>query len=284
MQLGIRLHDINTSLPASEQTMEVRAAKAAEEGFTCVHLAYSKVIKGYTFDDTALTEGLGKYTKRVFEGNGLDVAVLGCYLNLAHPDPEKIKELQSRYFGHIRVASLLGASVVGTETGAPNPEYKMDANTHSEEALQTFIRNLAPVVECAEHYGVTMAIEPVWKHIVYNADRAKKVIDSIGSNNLRIIFDPVNILYPGNIDERESVFAHTIDTLADKIAVVHLKDYVPAGDDLKSIAAGTGEMDYTQILKFMKERKPYIQATLENTTNENAVSSRKYLQELYDSI
>ena len=29
--------------------------------------------------------------------------------------------------------------------------------------------------------------------------------------------------------------------------------------------AGTGVMDYREILKFMKERKPYIQATLENT-------------------
>ena len=43
-------------------------------------------------------------------------------------------------------------------------------------------------------------------------------------------------------------------------------------------------MDYKQILQFMKARKPYIQATLENTTDENAVSSRVFLQELYDSL
>ena len=118
----------------------------------------------------------------------------------------------------------------------------------------------------------------------YNADRALKVIDAIGSNNLRIIFDPVNLLYPGNIDKKDEVFADTIEKLADRIAVVHLKDYVPEGNDLKSIAAGTGEMDYTRILKFMKERKPYIQATLENTVNDNAVTSRKYLEELYNNL
>ncbi len=43
-------------------------------------------------------------------------------------------------------------------------------------------------------------------------------------------------------------------------------------------------MVYTQILRFLKARKPYIQATLENTSNENAVSSRMYLQNLYDSL
>ena len=284
MQLGIRLHDIHTGLGPEFQTMERRAVTAREEGFTCVHLAYSKVIKGYTFDDCALTEGLAKYTRRVFEGQGLDVAVLGCYLNLAHPDPDKLKEIQSRYYGHLRVASLLGAGVVGTETGAPNAQYKMDANTHSEEALDTFIRGLAPVVERAEKCGVTMAIEPVWKHIVYSPDRAVKVLEAIQSPNLRIIFDPVNLLYPGNLDERGKVIGEAMEKLCDRIAVVHLKDCVPDGDDLKSIAAGTGVMDYKEILKFIKARKPYIHTTLENTTDENAVSSRTYLQEIYDGL
>ena len=284
MQLGIRLHDIHAKLGPEFQTMEKRAQTAREEGFTCVHLAYSKVIKGYTFDDCALTEGLAKYTRRVFEGQGLDVAVLGCYLNLAHPDPDKLKEIQSRYYGHLRVASLLGTGVVGTETGAPNAQYKMDANTHSEEALETFIRGLAPVVERAEKCGVTMAIEPVWKHIVYSPDRAVKVLEAIQSPNLRIIFDPVNLLYPGNLDERDKVIGEAMEKLCDRIAVVHLKDCVPDGDDLKSIAAGTGVMNYREILKFMKARKPYIHATLENTTDENAVSSRMYLQEIYDGL
>ncbi len=284
MQLGIRLHDVNASLGDEFKTMEKRAEKAREEGFSCVHLAYSKVVKGWTFDNCALTEGLAQYTRRVFRQNDLDVAVLGCYLNLAHPDPEKLKEIQSRSYGSIRVASLLGASVVGTETGAPNAQYKMDDNTHSKEALEAFIRGLAPVVECAEKYGVSMAIEPVWKHIVCTPERARIVLDAIGSRNLRIIFDPVNLLYPGNLNEREELFERTMNLLGDDIAVVHLKDYVPEGDDLKSIAAGTGEMDYRQILSFMKARKPYIQATLENTTNDNAVQSREMLEQLYSTL
>ncbi len=264
--------------------MEARAAKAREEGFCCVHLALSKVIKGVTFDESALTEGLAMHTRRVFAQNGLDVAVLGCYLNLAHPDPEKLRDIQSRYYGHLRVASLMGAGVVGTETGAPNAEYKMDANTHSDEALDVFIRGLAPVVECAERWGVSLAIEPVWKHIVYDADRAMRVLDAIKSPNLRIILDPVNLLYAGNADERERVIGDAIEKLGERVAVVHLKDFVREGDELRSIAAGTGEMDYAPILRFMKERKPYIQATLENTANNNAVQSRELLQRLYSEL
>lgn len=284
MQIGIRLHDVNTGLAPELQTMESRAAKAREEGFSCVHLAFSKVIKGVAFDDCALNEGLAKYTKRVFERQELDVAVLGCYLNLAHPDEEKLREIQSRYFGHIRVAALMGACVVGTETGAPNPQYKLDANTHTDEALETFIRGLAPVVACAETYGVTMAIEPVWNHIVFDADRAVRVLNTIASRNLRIIFDPVNLLYTGNVERREYVLRDAMEKLADHIAVVHLKDFVQENGKLVSIAAGTGEMDYKEILRFMKARKPYIHATLENTSNENAVASRELLQRIYTEV
>ena len=42
--------------------------------------------------------------------------------------------------------------------------------------------------------GVIMAIEPVYKHIVCNPIRARKVLVTIASPNLQIFFDPVNLL------------------------------------------------------------------------------------------
>ena len=284
MQLGIRLHDVNSAAPESEQTLEARAAKARAEGFQCVHLALSKCIKGVTFDYAALTEGLAAHVRRVFREQDLDIAVLGCYLNLAHPDREKVNAFQSRYYGSLRVASLAGIGMVGTETGAPNAEYKLDANTHGREALRTFMWNLEPVLEFAERCGTTLAIEPVWNHIVYNADRALEVIKGMESPSLRIIFDPVNLLCMENADERERVFGDAMEKLCDYIAMVHLKDFVRTDGKLVSVAAGTGEMDYTAILRFLKARKPYIQASLENTTNDNAVQSRLFLEELYQKL
>lgn len=284
MQFGIRLHDVNASLPAEEQTLEARARKAREEGFSCVHLALSKCIPGVTFDNAALTEGLAAYVRRVFRREELDVAVLGCYLNLAHPDPAKVSEFQSRYFGSLRVASQAGIGMVGTETGAPNAAYKLDANTHSPEALRTFMWNLEPVVEYAEKFGTIIAIEPVWNHIVYDADRALVVLHAIQSPNLRIIFDPVNLLAMENVDRREQVLGDAMDKLCDYIAMVHLKDYVRKDGKLVSVAAGTGEMDYTEIMRFLKSKKPFIQASLENTSNDNAVQAREFLERAYASV
>ena len=281
LQIGIRLHDVNASLSEEDQTIEARAKKAQEEGFSCVHLALQKVIQGVTFDDSSLTEGLAHQLRRLFDRYGLNIAVLGCYLNLATPDAEKLREFQRRYIAHMRVASLCGAGLVGTETGAPNIAYKLDANTHSDAALKTFLYNLEPVIDAAEHYGVSFAIEPVWNHIVYDADRALAVLKSVGSPNLRIIFDPVNLLSPDNADDREAVIREAMEKLCEHIAMVHLKDFVRRDGKLVSVAAGDGEMEYSSFLRFLRARKPYIQATLENTTNENAVRSRELIRRLY---
>lgn len=281
IQIGIRLHDVNTTKEKQFQTLEERAKTARAEGFSCVHLALGKVIPGVVFDEAAMTEGLAMRVKRVFGQNELDVAVLGCYLNLAHPDPAKRKDIQSRYYANIRVAALAGACMVGTETGAPNEAYKYEPACHGAEALDTFIRNLAPVAEEAEKRGVTLAIEPVWNHIVWNPDRALEVIRSIGSRNLRIIFDPVNLLSMENVEDRERVIGEAMDKLCDRIAMVHLKDFARENGKLKSVAAGTGEMDYSDILSFLKARKPYVMATLENTDDTNAVWAREHIEALY---
>ncbi len=284
IQIGIRLHDVNTTKEKSFQTLEARARTAREEGFSCVHLALGKVIPGVDFDEAALTEGLAMRVKRVFAENGLDIAVLGCYLNLAHPDEAKLREIQAKYYAHIRVAALSGACMVGTETGAPNAAYKYEPACHGQEALDRFLRGLEPVVAEAEKRGVTLAIEPVWNHIVWNPDRALEVIRAIGSRNLRVIFDPVNLLSMENVDDRERVIGEAMDKLCDRIAVVHLKDFVRENGKLRSVAAGTGEMDYSAILAFLKARKPYVMATLENTDDTNAVWAREHMERIYSQI
>ncbi len=277
MQLGIRLHDAK-NLPLEERLQVIH-----DQGFLCGHLALGKVIKEYSVKNEALTPGYAMYLKKLFAKNDIDIAVLGCYLNLANPNAEKLAQAVERYKSHIRFASILGCGVVGTETGAPNEEYKYEPACHSEEALETFITNLEPVVRYAEQMGVIVAIEPVWKHIVYDADRAKMVLDRIQSPNLQIILDPVNLLGIENYKDQVEIVKHAIDVLGEDVAVVHIKDFIVNNNELVSVAAGNGLMNYDDVIRFMKERKPYIHATLENTVPENAVEARKFIQGLWDN-
>lgn len=276
MKLGIRLHDTK-KLPLGERLDEVN-----RQGFSCVHLALSKVITENSVAPEALTPGYAMELKRLFFEKKLDIAVLGCYLNLANPDPAQLAKTVETYMANIRFAAFLGCGVVGTETGAPNVEYRYEPACHSEEALALFIKNVRPVVEYAEKMGVILAIEPVWKHIVCDPGRARRVLDEINSPNLQIILDPVNLLDISNYERQTEIVEEAIELLGKDVAVVHIKDYQVDGGTFKSVAAGTGKMDYTALMKFIKERKPYIHATLEDTVPENAVQAREHMQKLWE--
>ena len=263
MRIGIRAHDVAYA-PLEELIPNIHA-----QGFHCMHIALSKSIKEFKPGVETMTPGLAMYIKELCTENKVDVAVLGCYLNLCNPNPEKHKEIVEKYKAHIRFASILGCGVVGTETGAVNEEYKYEPANHSEEA-----------------------IEPVWKHIVYTVERARKVLDAIDSPNLQIIFDPVNLLCVDNLAQQDEIIEKAFDLLLKDIAVVHCKDYIVEGSELKSVAAGTGKgnpvtgggLNYPLLLKKIKEHKPYVHCTLENTVPENAVATREFMERTYASV
>lgn len=278
MQLGIRLHD-TTKLPFAERIADVHNL-----GFACGHLALAKVIDEFPTTDEALTPGLAMYIKNVFAKNDVDIAVLGCYLNLANPNRELLEKTVHRYMAHIRFASWLGCGVVGTETGAPNETYSFTPECHTEEALQLFIQNVRPIVKYAEQMGVVFAIEPVYRHIVWNPKQARRVLDEIHSPNLQIIFDPVNLLDIANYQDRDEIIREAIELLGPDIAMVHLKDFRIEDGKMISVGCGLGEMDYTDILKFMKERKPFIHATLEDTKPENNQQVKNFILRKYAEV
>lgn len=277
MQVGIRLHDVQKG------SIEERAHIAHEQGFKCAHVALSKLMD-YKMTLPELTPGFAAHIRKTFEKEDLDIAVLGCYLNLATPDEAALKNNQEVYKAHLRLASQLGCGVVGTETGAPNVAYKYEEACHSDEALKIFVENLKPVIKVAESMGVIMALEPVFKHIMWNPARTRQVLDAIDSPNLQIIFDPVNLLDISNYERREEIFEEAIDTFGKEVAMIHIKDFTVEDDKLVACAAGTGLMNYDKILKFAKEQKPFIHATLENTIPENAVSSREFIETRYNNI
>ncbi|MEG0741632.1 MAG: sugar phosphate isomerase/epimerase [Clostridia bacterium] len=273
MSIGIRLHD------AAGNTLEERAVRVRAQGFQCVHIALSKVLGPEYMEPGMLTPGLASYVRRAL--GGLDAAVLGCYLNLAHPSEGAYHDAVKKYTAHLSFCRWLNAGVVGTETGNPNAEYRYDPEkSHTEAALMLFIERVRPVVAAAEKLGATLAIEPVFTHIVCDPKRARRVLDEVNSPNLKIILDPLNLLDESNFERRDAVLAEALELLGEDVAVLHVKDYVLAHGKIKSVAAGTGVMDYRAIMNYMGKHKPHIDMTLEDTLPENAEAAGKFIKKL----
>ncbi len=280
LQLGIRLHDAER-LPLERLLPTIRG-----QGLTCCHLALSKSFPDVPCTPASLTPGYANYLKNAFRQGGVDIAVLGNYLNLLDPDEDSLKYSMKMYETHIRFASLLGCGMVATETGAPNHEYAFCPECREEKTLSRFIERLKPVVRCAEQFGVILAIEPVIRHSMWNPQCCRKVLDEVGSPNLQILFDPVNLLDKENVDHCDELFQEMFELVGQEIAAVHLKDYRHSEDGKElitiGIGAGLGEMDYSGIMRFLKREKPYIFATLEDSKPENAAFCAAAMRKAYE--
>jgi sugar phosphate isomerase/epimerase len=256
--IGIRLHD------TIEGSFEEKAAFIKSQGFSHIHLALSKV--GMSSKPADLTPAYADSIKNTL--GETKICVLGCYKNLG---AKLFDVLKSEYEANILMSKSLGAAVVGTESATDAAK-----SNHSAKSYKCVIDNIAALMQTAEENGVIFAVEPVYKHIIHDTETALSMLRDIRSKNLKIIFDPVNLLDISNIDDRDRLFAEFIDKLGEYIKVIHIKDFVIDNGELKSVGAGFGEMgdSYKNIMKFAG----VLPISLENTTPETAVKSMELLR------
>lgn len=227
MEIGIRLHDTAGS------NLEEHLRNAKEQGFSCVHIAMSKVVPGFKMADAPelLTDALADEVRGLLEKYNQRCVLLGCYLNLCSPDLSAHERTLMNYRAHLRFGKKIGALMVGTETGAPNIGYKSCPECRTEESLRLFIERVKPVVRWAEEEGMMLAIEPVTRHIVCTAERCQRVLAEVRSENLRVILDAVNLLDRENVHQAQEVVTDAVARLGDSAELLHIKDFLPDGTD-----------------------------------------------------
>lgn len=290
MEIGIRLHDTAGS------NLEEHLRNAREQGFSCVHIAMSKVVPGFKMADAPelLTDALADEVRGLLEKYNQRCVLLGCYLNLCSPDLSGARahadELSCAFAVWQKNRRADGRH---GKPGAPNIGYKSCPECRTEESLRLFIERVKPVVRWAEEEGMMLAIEPVTRHIVCTAERCQRVLAEVHSENLRVILDAVNLLDRENVHQAQEVVTDAVARLGDSAELLHIKDFLPDGTDecawarqnianvnmfdgLLSIAPGLGQMDYRPLMQLAKRRN--LPMTLENTNPQNAVSARRTLE------
>ena len=134
MRLGVRAHDFGR-LPAGEL-----ASPVAAHGFTSVQLALNKAIAGLDLKPGDLNPGLAFEIGQAFRRCGIQIAVLGCYINPLHPDPAR--HTNSRWFKeHLRFARDFGCGLVALETGSFH-RITLPPGNHGEKAFQESLEAL----------------------------------------------------------------------------------------------------------------------------------------------
>ena len=274
VRIGIRAHDFGR-LPAGEL-----AAKIAAGGFSCAQLAVGKAIAGITLKPGLLNPGLAFEIGEEFRRHGVQIAVLGCYVNPLHPDLATRRSLLTLFKEHLRFARDFGTGLVALETGSVNADYTPHPDNHGEAAFQDSLASIAELAAEAERFGVLVGIEGVASHAVSTPRKMRKMLDAVGSANLQVVFDPVNLLTAENHSEQERVIGDSLDLFGDRIVAIHAKDFVIEHGQLRPVAAGEGHLRHDLVMRFVVEEKPGISILLEDTTELTARPCAEFLRKV----
>lgn len=259
MLLGVRAHDFG------KKSVEELAIQISDKGFTSIQLALSKAVAGIDNDLGKLSPGMANYIGHTFRKHHIQIAVLGCYINPIHPDPEIRKKSLNRFKEHIRYARDFGCSIIGTETGSLNADCSYHPDTCNPKTLETFIDSISELVEEAEKFGVLVGIEGVTTHTISTPAKMKQVLDKIHSNNLQVIFDPVNLLDSTNYLNQDQIIRESFELFGDRMVILHAKDFIMENQIKKPAVAGTGLLNWEMLMETLISTKPYIHILLEDT-------------------
>lgn len=278
MRLGIRCHDV------IHNNLEELGKNIQEKNLKCVHLALQKIKADFDMNKAHITTGMAKHVKDVLAKHDITIDILGCYINLANPDDDELNILLNKFKEHIRFVRDFGCTLVGTETGALNKEYVYGPENNTEEAFLRTLNSIRVLVKEAEKFGVIVAIEGVAKHVINTPERMKRVLDNIDSNNVQVIFDPVNFIDEKNYKDQEEMIRKSFELFGDRIVAVHAKDFIYEDNEIKLAPIGRGLLNYELLLSLIKERNPYMDIFLESTKPEHVDESIAYINEVYNSV
>lgn len=276
LNLGIRAHDLG---PADLDTLIL---KLKNYGLTHIQFAIKKSFPGIIESYDQLTPGMAAFYGRRFSEEGINLSILGCYVNIVDSDMEKRAQALSDFTRHLRLSSDFRASMVATETGSVKKGYTPDNFT--EEAFQRAVKSVSQMVESAEMYGATVAIEAGINHPIHTAPLAKRLIDEVKSDNLKMILDGANLMRPENHPFQEKVIAEALDLLDGHIVAMHLKDYVIEDGKVKIVPVGQGNMRYDHLLSYVKYSKPLMYVSLEATREPDIDKSIALLKDIYKTV
>ncbi|SER29047.1 Sugar phosphate isomerase/epimerase [Gracilibacillus ureilyticus] len=277
LNLGIRGHDIDYHEP------ELIAKEVASKGLGSVQLALAKSFPDLPTQTGSLSPGFAKQMFQSFRDHRVNVAILGCYINMIHPDPEKREQLLSRFKEHIRFARDFGCSIVASETGNVNEKMGYTEDNFTEEAFRKVVKSVKALTNEAERWGVIVGIEGGINHPIHTPELMGRLLDEVDSNHLQVVFDPANFMSMENYHDQEKVFGQSFELFGDRMAAIHAKDFIIEDQWIKMVPVGKGMLRYDLLFQWLKENKPYIEVLLENTKEPYIDDSIKYLHEQYDN-
>ena len=237
-------------------------ARIRDIGFACVQFAFSSVSEaefvptGQLELPERISPALLKAVGEASERHGLPIGVINATFNMAHPDPEVREEGLRRLKTHAEAARSLGCPVLSLCSGTRNEGHLWTPHPDNgtPEAWEAMFGTMLRAAEIAERYGVTLAVESEASNVIDTPEKARRLMDGVGSDRIGMILDPANLFHAGEAHPENA--RRTLDEafarFGPSIVAAHGKDILE-GDGISFCGTGRGIVDFPYMAEKLKE-------------------------------
>jgi len=233
-------------------------------GFEAVQFAFSSIAEtgfvpnGEIEIPAAIPYAAVLQADRAARKYDLPIEVINGTFNMAHPDSAVREEGLRRFAVLVDAASALGAKYISLCSGSRNAAHlwTWSPDNDTVEAWDAMFDTISRAVALAEKGGITLAIESEAANIIDTPENARRVMDEVGSPNLKMILDCANLFHRGKAhpENVQDVIGHAFDLFGKDIVIAHGKD-IREGDGIEFCGTGRGIVDFAFTARKLREAR-----------------------------
>lgn len=230
-------------------TPDVVLAAARDAGYASVQ--YNFACSGLGALPEAIPGAAVAAIREASERTGVAIAAISATYNMIHPDIA-MREAGRRSFAAIAAAAhAAGSTLLTVCTGSRDAadQWRDHPDNQGAEAWQDMIAEFGHLLAIAERHDIFIGVEPELANVINSAAKARRLIDAMASERIRIVLDPANLFEDEDAETRGRIIDAAIDLLKDRIAIAHAKD---RNADSSFATAGRGVIDYPRYVASLK--------------------------------
>lgn len=253
MRIGLCTTDFSYAQPAS-----VLFRRMADMSYEVTQLAFCSVAE-CGFETAPHIEIPGSVSAEAIAAiraaskeTGLPIGAVNGTWNMTHFDKEIREEGLRRFDGFLQAVAALECPIVSLCSGTRSAEHlwKYDPATDTPEAWEDMLDSMRRAAKLAEHYGITMAIETEAANVIDTPEKARRIMDEVGSPNLKMILDCANLFhngeaYPENV---RPAIDKAMQFFGREVVLAHGKD-IRASEGIDFCGTGFGIVDFPYMVQ-----------------------------------
>lgn len=244
MELGIFAKVFAGTTPAAV----LGAARGA--GFAAVQ--YNMSCSGLDSLPAAIGQETADAVRAASVETGVAIAAVSATYNMIHPDAAQRERGRLGFQAIAGAARRMGTRLLTLCTGTCDPDdpWRHHRDNSTAGAWEELCREFRLLLPLAEEHDVLLGVEPELANVVYSAERARQLLDTLGSRRVRIVLDAANLFEVAEAERQRALVEDAVELLGDAIVLAHAKDRTADGG---FAAAGRGVLDYPHYLRTLQK-------------------------------